>query len=65
MKKCWAIERAMAASSQPLVRGPITSRDWFSLRLRGGGMGLHEREGGGERGGIPVEGIEHLYGNED
>ena len=35
MKKCWAIERAMAASSQPFVRGLITSRDWFSLRLVG------------------------------
>ena len=39
MKKCRAMERAMAASSHTLVSGPITRRDWFSLRLwmeRGG-----------------------------
>ena len=33
----------MAASSHTLVRGPITSRDWFSLRLGVGGRG-GERE---------------------
>ena len=80
MKKCWAMERAMAASNHKLVSGPITSRDWFSLKLgRGGGErvregrggggrgtemddGVREREGGRER---PVEGIQHLYGDED
>ena len=39
------MERAMAASSHTLVRGPITRRDWFSLRLGAGG-----REGGRKRG---------------
>lgn len=54
----------MAASSQPFVRGPITSRDWFSLRLWEG-MRLHERKEGRRGRGVPVESIEHLYGNED
>ena len=53
----------MAASNQPLVRGPITSRDWFSLRLQRregeGGMEATEEEG------RPVESVEHLYGDED
>ena len=29
----------MAASSHTLVRGPITRRDWFSLRLGAGEEG--------------------------
>ena len=63
----------MAARSHTLVRGPITSRDWFSLRLQGGGGGgggyleggqVTEPRAIAEGTGKPVEGIEHLYGDE-
>lgn len=73
MRKCSAIERQMAPTSQGLDHGGIFSRDWFSDRLGGRGGDEVQYRTGLQEADIrrsacslsPVESVAHLNGDQD